>query len=110
VRVSETFVSIRVAEMVRAVAFYEAALGATVSFASPSWTSIHIAGVRIGLFCDSAHRGGPTGLHFAVDDLDAARAAIASAGGRATAPVEVAPGLVTSEAVDSEGNQITLRA
>ena len=106
--VTETFFAVLVTDMERATAFYTAALGATVKFATPGWTSLFIAGVRIGL----AHPGtpGPTGLHFAVSDLAAARAAIERAGGRSDAPVEVAPGVVIANATDTEGNGFTLRA
>jgi predicted enzyme related to lactoylglutathione lyase len=85
------------------------ALGATVTFASAAWSSLSIAGVRVGLALVDDHGGGPTGLHFAVADLAAVGAAIQLAGGRvARAGVEVAPGVVLSEAIDTEGNGFTL--
>jgi len=106
--VTETFFAVLVTDMQRAIAFYSTALGAQVKFSTPGWTSLMIAGVRVGL----AHPGtpGPTGLHFAVADLAAARAAIERAGGRSDNPVEVAPGVVIANATDTEGNGFTLRA
>jgi predicted enzyme related to lactoylglutathione lyase len=109
VPVSETFISVLVHDMKRATDFYVDALGATVAFASPAWSSLHIAGVRIGLALDAGHAPGPTGLHFAVADLARARAEIELAGGRVVqASVEVAPGVMIAEATDSEGNGIVL--
>lgn len=109
--VTEMFVSIHVVDMPRATAFYERAFGATVPFASPTWSSLMIAGVRLGLFHDAAHAGGRTGLHLVVEDLAAELAAVERAGGSViVAPIEVAHGVVIAEVADSERNLITLRA
>jgi predicted enzyme related to lactoylglutathione lyase len=110
-RVTETFFSLSVRDMRRATNFYTSALGATVSAALPFWTSIHIAGVRVGLFLNPAHVDTHVGLHFAVDDLEAVHAAIERAGGRVVKrAVEVAPGVIVSDVVDTEGNTFALRA
>jgi predicted enzyme related to lactoylglutathione lyase len=109
--VTETFFSISVRDMDRATAFYMRALGATVSYASPRWSSLHIAGVRLGLFHDPDHPGGRTGLNFAVTDLAAPLGEIERAGGRLISPpAEVAPGVVVAEPSDSEENVFSLRA
>jgi predicted enzyme related to lactoylglutathione lyase len=108
--VLETFFSVSVRDMDRATAFYRAALGATVTFPMPRWSSLHIAGVRVGLFLHPEHEGGDTGLHFVVPDLAAARAEIDRAGGHADPQEhEVAPGVVIALAKDTEGNGFTLR-
>jgi predicted enzyme related to lactoylglutathione lyase len=108
--VTETFFAVEVRDMDRATAFYVRALGATVMFASPGWTSLQLAGVRVGLAFRADFSGAPTGLHFAVDDLSAMRAQIASAGGQASAaPVQAAPGVLIASVVDTEGNTFTLR-
>ncbi len=108
--VTETFFAIDVADMARAIEFYRRALGADVMFESARWTSIKLAGVRLGLALAPGYPGGRNGLHLAVIDLPAARAAITAAGGVATAaPVEVAPGVVIVEVGDSEGNRFILR-
>ena len=108
--VTETFFSILVNDMDRAVAFYVQALGATATSVSPTWSSLHIAGVRVGLFYHE-HAPCRVGLHFVVDDLDAAHARIERAGGSiVTASVEVAPGVVVSDVTDTEGNTFSLRA
>ena len=108
--VTETFFAVDVAQMTRATEFYVAAFGATVSFGMPAWTSLHVAGVRIGLALDPAHAPKRTGLHFAVDDLAAAIAAVERAGGRVAWPAtEVAPGVVVAGVIDTEGNELVLR-
>jgi predicted enzyme related to lactoylglutathione lyase len=109
VTVLETFLALPVAEMARASAFWTTAFGARVSWASDAWTSIHIAGVRIGLATVPGHAGSRTALHLAVDDLPVALGAVLAAGGRTLlAGDEVVEGLVRAEAADTEGNVFTL--
>jgi predicted enzyme related to lactoylglutathione lyase len=107
--VRETFLSIGARDMARATAFYGEAVGAVVMYGSPGWSSLRIAGVRLGLFLHPEHPGGRAGLHFVVADLATTRATIERAGGRVAPPVEVAPGVVTVDATDTEGNTFTIR-
>ena len=108
--VSETFFSLEVVDMERATAFWIAALGASVAFASPRWTSIFIARVRIGLFHQPESVGGRVGLHFVVDDLERVCADVVRAGGSIVGPaMEVAPGVVVADVRDTEGNVFALR-
>lgn len=107
-RVEEMFFSVSVNDMDRAVAFYADALGATVDFASPTWSSLVIAGIRVSLvLCE--HEPSPIGLHFIVDDLALACAAVVRAGGQIAAATEASHGTVIAEVSDSEGNAFTLR-
>jgi predicted enzyme related to lactoylglutathione lyase len=106
--VVETFFAVEVADMGRAKSFYVEAFGATVAFTSPGWSSLRIAGVRVGLALNPKPTGRRIGLHFAVRDLAAARAAVERAGGRTGAATEVAPGVIIAEATDTEGNTFTL--
>ncbi|MSP63858.1 MAG: hypothetical protein EXR72_26635 [Myxococcales bacterium] len=79
-------------------------------FASASWSSLRIAGVRLGLFLHPEHVAGKVGLHFVVSDLAAAGADVERAGGRIVgSSIEVAPGVVIAEVMDAEGNSFTLR-
>jgi predicted enzyme related to lactoylglutathione lyase len=111
VTVKELFITIHVSDIERATKFYEHAFGATVSFASPTWSSLMIAGVRLGVFHNAAHPGGTTGLHLVVEELATALNAVERAGGRVVvAPIEVAADVVIAEVADPEGNLITLRA
>ena len=107
--VLETFFSIEVGDMRRATAFYVGAVGATVAFGSPGWSSLHVAGVRLGLALSPGHTGARTGLHFAVGDLEAARADIERAGGKTSPPVEVAPRVFVADVTDTEGNTFALK-
>ena len=108
--VTETFFSVVVTDMARATAFYGAAFDAATMFPSPRWTSLRVAGVRIGLFHDPAHIPGRIGLHFVVTDLAATCRAVDAAGGRVVTPGrEVAPGVVVADVADSEGNELSLR-
>lgn len=108
--VSETFFSLSVRDMDRAVMFYSNAFGATRKWSSQRWSSLELAGVRIGLFCDVEHVGSRVGLHFAVSDLAAARAAVNREGGKAVAPAAtVAPGVEVAEVADTEGNIFSLQ-
>jgi predicted enzyme related to lactoylglutathione lyase len=108
--VTETFFALTVADMHRATAFYVDVFGATVMFATPAWTSLQIAGVRVGLAHSPEHHAGHTGLHFVVADLAAVSVAIARHGCTVGPPTEVAPGVVIALATDPEGNGFTLRA
>jgi predicted enzyme related to lactoylglutathione lyase len=108
--VIETFFSVEVSDMHRATAFYVDTLDAAVLYASPRWSSLRIAGVRLGLFLHGEHAESKVGLHFVVSDLATARSAVERAGGRIIAPaIEVAPGLVIADVTDTEGNTFTLR-
>lgn len=108
--VAETFVSLNVVDMARAGTFYSKSLGAVTVWASPRWSSLEIAGVRIGLFSNAKYDGGRVGLHFAVTNLAAACASIERAGGRIVTPAsEAAPGVFVAEASDTEGNIFSLQ-
>ncbi len=108
--VAETFLSLSVADMDRAVAFYSKSLGAVTKWASPRWSSLEIAGVRIGLFTNPEHGGSRIGLHFAVTHIDAACASIEQAGGKIVAPaLQAAPGVFVAEVSDTEGNIFSLQ-
>jgi predicted enzyme related to lactoylglutathione lyase len=108
-KVRETFLSIPVADMERARRFYVSAFDASVRYESPVWSSLRIAGVRLGLNASPHDAGSRTGLHFVVDDLAFACEAIVSAGGEVAAhPSEVQPGVVLADVADTEGNIFTL--
>jgi predicted enzyme related to lactoylglutathione lyase len=107
-RVEEMFISLYVNDMERATAFYVDALGATVEFASPTWSSLVIAGIHVSLVLRQ-HVASPLGLHFIVDDVALACAAVVRAGGQIAAATEASHGTVIAEVSDSEGNELTLR-
>jgi predicted enzyme related to lactoylglutathione lyase len=90
-KVRETFLSIPVADMERARRFYVGAFDASVQYESPVWSSLRIAGVRLGLNASPHDAGSRTGLHFVVAH-----------------PSEVQPGVVLADVADTEGNIFTL--
>ena len=95
--VTETFFVIGVADMTRATAFYVRAFGAEVAFAMPIFSSLHVAGVRIGLAHDPAHVPARIGVHFAIrgSDVAAGLDEIVSAGGTIVEPpTEIVPGVL----------------
>jgi predicted enzyme related to lactoylglutathione lyase len=109
VQVRETFFSIPIADMERAQRFYVGAFDAAVQYASPVWSSLRIAGVRVALDASPADAGLKSGLHPVVADLEVACDAIARAGGVVVrGETEVQPGVVLAEAADPEGNVFTL--
>ena len=106
--VQEMFFSVDVSDMERASWFYEHALGAIVDHASPTWSSLVIAGVRVSLVLRE-HKPSATGMHFIVDDVALACAAVVYAGGQIAPAVETPAGIVIAEVFDTEGNTFTLR-
>jgi predicted enzyme related to lactoylglutathione lyase len=107
-KVRETYLSIPVTDMERARRFYVRAFDASVQYESPGWSSLRIAGVRLGLNASPHDAGSRTGLHFVVDDLALACEAIASAGGEVVAhPSEVQSGVVLADVAATEDNIFT---
>lgn len=108
--IRETFFTLMVADMARATRFYVDALDAEITFASPGWTSLLLAGVRVTLAFAPGHTGVATGLHFRVDDLDAAVARVLSAGGGRAVLRQVGPGVRVHEVSDPDHNTFTFVA
>jgi predicted enzyme related to lactoylglutathione lyase len=107
--VTETFFSVEVTDMQRATSFYVQAFGAVVSFVSPAWSSLRIAGTRLGLAVAAEHGVRKIGLHFVVTDLAVACAGVERAGGRIVVPsMEAAPGVLLADVADTESNTFTL--
>ena len=104
----ETFFSLEVSNMERATTFYVQVFDATDAYASERWSSLIVAGVRLGLALSEEHDGEQVGLHFVVDDLERARDEVMRAGGAAVGPRQVRPGLIHVEATDTEGNTFVL--
>jgi predicted enzyme related to lactoylglutathione lyase len=107
--VREMFFSVPVADMDRARQFYVGALDGSVLYESSVWSSLQIAGVRLGLNATSSDAGLHMGLHFVVYDLVAACGAVVRAGGVVLSePTDVQSGVILAEAADTEGNVFTL--
>ena len=106
-KVREMFFYVQVRDMERAIAFYVTAFGATVDHASAAWSSLVIAGVRVNLV-PRDQESTFVAMHFIVDDIAAACACVARAGGEIEPAIEETHGVV-AEALDTEGNMFTLR-
>jgi len=107
-QVHEMFFSVNVGDMQRAVTFYMNALGATVDFASPTWSSLVLAGIRVSLQLGE-HDPAPIGVHLIVDDIAIACGVVVRAGGQIEPAIESVHGVVIAEVSDTEGNTFTLR-
>jgi predicted enzyme related to lactoylglutathione lyase len=108
-RVVETICILPVADMDRATRFYGGVFGAEVKFASPYWSSIVVAGVRVGLHGGATGERRDSGIGFVVDDIDAACAMAEAAGGAVVSPPSVREeGVVLAAIADTEGNEVSL--
>ena len=105
--VQEVFFYVYVSDMERATTFYVNAFGAAVDHASPTWSSLVIAGVRVNLVVRE-HEQPSSSMHFIVDDVALACGAVVRAGGEFAPAIEESHGVV-AEAYDTEGNSFTLR-
>src|SRR4051812_26093265 len=109
-QVQKTYFIVVVADMGRALHFYQEAFGALVIFSSAEWSELEVAGSTVAL-----HPGGDgtqtvTGLGFEVADVDAALRQVMRAGGRVTSPVRDRPAerIRLAQVADTEGNLLTV--
>ena len=99
-------------DMDRAVAFWRDALGLEVQLHTPHWSELRWGDSTIALHGGGQGEYHATGLGFQVDDVDAACAEIAAAGGTVRArPVDrTGEGIRLADLVDPEGNGFQLSA
>lgn len=99
-----------VVDMDRALHFYVDAFAATVSFQTPYWSELDVAGATVALHPGRTGGDRDTGLGFEVDDLDAASESAVSGGGRVADPPRERPGegVRIAQFVDTEGNIISV--
>src|SRR5574342_1102542 len=103
-----------VADMKRASAFYQHALGLREAYSSPEWTELQhgdAAGAVVALHPRTSqlpHQH--AGLGFEVDDLDATCQAVTEAGGEIVAGPRERPfeGIRLADCADPEGNRFSL--
>lgn len=98
-----------VADMDRAIRFYETLFGAELSFRTDTWSEVTLAGATIGFHGDGEGKRTWTGLSFQLDDLLAGVEQLVACGG------ELAKQLDDSEepvhlamCVDPEGNEFMM--
>ena len=101
-------VIVHVDDMTRMTSFYRDVLGLRPDVVSEWWTTFPTGGATLAL-----HGGGRIGTHnvrfnFAVDDVDAARAALGVHGVELTEIREPIAGVRVCDGTDPEGNVFTL--
>ena len=108
--VRKTYFILMVADMDRAVGFYTGAFGASVSFSSPHWSEVTLAGATVALHPGASGDQVDTGLGLEVDDLAAALADAERAGGRVVTAPRDRPGerIQLATLADPEGNVLTV--
>jgi predicted enzyme related to lactoylglutathione lyase len=108
VEITKVYFMVMVRDMTRAVTFYRNAFGLAVRFESPDWSELTRGDATIALHAGEA--GGPSGLGFEGDDLDAACRHVKSAGGRIVTNPEQRPGepIRLAIAADPDGNEFSL--
>ncbi|HEY8093383.1 MAG TPA: VOC family protein [Acidimicrobiales bacterium] len=110
-KVIKAYFMLMVDDMDRATAFYRDAFGLSGGFISPEWSELTWGDATVAFH---GGRGGgehrPTGLGFEVDDLDAACAAVAAAGGTIVMAPSDRPGepIRLAEVADPEGNVVSI--
>ena len=84
--------------------------GLKPGYESPEWTELMQNGTTVALHGGADTTERDTGLGFYVDDIEAACAAVASAGGKITKRPEARPGegITLATAVDTEGNRLSI--
>src|SRR5690349_22997241 len=108
--VRKTYFILMVADMDRAVGFYTGAFSASVSFSSPHWSELTLAGATVALHPGASGDQVDTGLGLEVDDLAVALADAEQAGGRVVTPPRDRPGerIRLAMLAEPEGNVLTV--
>ena len=105
--ITKAYFMLPVADMDRALRFYQQVFGPTLDFSSPFWSELHWKDATIALHGggDGSERESNLGFH--VTDLDAAVAAVEAPGGR-SGQSRTQAGARLIEVVDPDGNKLTL--
>ncbi len=106
--VTRTYFTLNVADMARAIAFYEGVLGPVVRLRGAEWSELKLGDATVALHA-AGGRPRDTGLVIEVDDLDAACDAVVAGGGTvASLPQPLPDGTRMADVVDTEGNGFAL--
>ncbi|MCX7621856.1 MAG: VOC family protein [Acidimicrobiales bacterium] len=106
--VTRTYFTLNVADMERAIAFYEGVLGPVVRLRGSEWSELKLGEATVALHASGA-RPRETGLVIEVDDLDAACEAVVRSGGSIANPPQPLPdGTRMADVIDTEGNGFAL--
>ena len=99
-----------VQSMDRAVEFYSKTFGLPIGYQSPDWSELLCRDAVVALHSGGTGQRVDTGLSFVVDDIEAAVAAVAAAGGTVVNPPKApgGEGILLADLVDPEGNGFML--
>lgn len=98
-----------VADMDRAIRFYETLFGAELSFRTDTWSEVTVAGATIGLHGDGEGTRTWTGLSFQLDDLLAGVEQLLACGGVLAKPLDDSEEAIhLAMCVDPEGNEFMM--
>ena len=100
------YVELPVADVGAAKAFYESAFGWALTDFGPTYASTLTGDTDIGLQGDASEATKAPLAVIAVEDIDAARAAVAAAGGTIVRPVFAFPGGRRFQFTDPGGNEL----
>ncbi len=105
-RVTAVKFILMVQDMNRAIEFYSKTFGLSIGFRSPDWSELTAGDAVVALHAGGSGQRVDTGLGFQVDDIEAAVAAVSTAGGSVLraphAPGD--EGILLADLVDTEGN------
>jgi predicted enzyme related to lactoylglutathione lyase len=110
VKVTKTYFMLMAADVARGASFYKKVFGLKPGYESPEWTELMQNGTTVALHGGADTTERDTGLGFYVDDIEAACAAVAAAGGKVKKRPEARPGegITLATAVDTEGNRFSI--
>jgi hypothetical protein len=99
-----------VEDMNRAVEFYSKVFGLPIGYQSDHWSELHAGDAVVALHSGGSGQRADAGLSFAVDDIEAAVAAVSAAGGTVVRPPHApeGEGILLADLVDPEGNGFML--
>jgi len=100
------YVELPVGDTGAAKAFYERAFGWSMTDFGPTYSATTSGDTDVGLQGDAAEASKAPLPVIAVDDLDAALAAVESAGGRIVRPIFAFPGGRRFHFLDPSGNEV----
>ncbi|MBB3692944.1 VOC family protein [Sphingomonas sp. BK580] len=100
------YLELPVADTTRAKAFYGAAFGWSFADYGPTYAATTSGDTDIGFQADPAEASSAALPVIAVDDLEAALAAVAAAGGRVTKPIFAFPGGRRFHFTDPDGHEL----
>ena len=102
------YVELPAGDIVATRSFYETAFGWSMTQFAPTYTATMTGDTDVGLQSDAAEKPAAPLPVIQVDDLEAALAAVESAGGRIVQPIRAFPGGRRFHFADPSGNELAV--